>query len=239
MGKAEIVKVKSEAEVIENLAKLVEKHANAAISSKSTFHIGLSGGSLVKYLCTGLPQIQTDWSKWKLSFCDERYVPVDSEDSTFGLYRQSLIPATPLTDEQFLQIDLSLPLKECAADYEKKIRELFPEHPQKTPSFDLLLLGMGPDGHTCSLFPGHKLLNETSSLVAPIDDSPKPPPERVTMTYALVNEAQCCIFAMAGSGKAEMVNRILKDREDLPAGRVQPANGELIWVIDEAASALL
>ncbi|XP_059608199.1 6-phosphogluconolactonase [Phlebotomus argentipes] len=131
---------------------------------------------------------------------------------------------------------MNLPLEECAKDYEKRIREHFKE-PEKTPSFDLLLLGMGPDGHTCSLFPGHKLLAETSSLVAPISDSPKPPPERVTMTYPLINEAKCCVFAMAGAGKAEMVRRIIKDKEDLPAGRVKPA--DCVWIIDEAAASQL
>lgn len=98
---------------------------------------------------------------------------------------------------------------------------------------------MGPDGHTCSLFPGHKLLDETSCLIAPISDSPKPPPCRVTMTYALINKAKCCAFAMAGQGKAEMVKRILKDKEDLPAGLVKPENGNLYWIIDEAAAALI
>lgn len=68
-----------------------------------------------------------------------------------------------------------------------------------------MLLGMGPDGHTCSLFPGHKLLEETDALVAPIADSPKPPPQRITMTYPLINNAKLCIFALSGQGKADMV----------------------------------
>lgn len=98
---------------------------------------------------------------------------------------------------------------------------------------------MGPDGHTCSLFPGHSLLTEANSLIAPIFDSPKPPPCRVTMTYPLINNARCCVFAMAGEAKANMAKRILKDKEDLPAGRVQPTNGNLYWIVDQAAASLL
>lgn len=127
MSEKEIVKVPSEVQVIRKLAECVEKYANEAITRNSSFTIGLSGGSLVKYLAAGLPKIETDWSKWKLFFCDERYVPFDNADSTFGLYRQTLIPATPLEEEQFVPIDFELPLEECAADYEKKIREVFKE----------------------------------------------------------------------------------------------------------------
>lgn len=98
---------------------------------------------------------------------------------------------------------------------------------------------MGPDGHTCSLFPGHALLDEDKVLVAPIADSPKPPPRRITMTYPLINNAQACVFAMSGAGKADMVKRILVDKEPLPAGMVRPTDGTLTWILDEAAAAFV
>lgn len=147
-----------------------------------------------------------------------------------------MIPNTKLTESQFFKINGDLSLEECAKEYETRIKHIF-----KTtkPVFDLLLLGMGPDGHTCSLFPDHKLLTENSLLIAPIDDSPKPPPQRVTMTYPLINNAKCCLFAMAGAGKAEMIDRILVKKEELPAGLVKPAPGKLIWILDLAAGNFL
>jgi 6-phosphogluconolactonase len=94
-------------------------------------------------------------------------------------------------------------VEECAKVYAARIKKHFPN--VEWPQFNLLLLGMGEDGHTCSLFPGHYLLKEESVWVAPISDSPKPPPARVTLTFPVINNSECCIFAMAGKGKAEMV----------------------------------
>lgn len=96
--------------------------------------------------------------------------------------------------------------EEAARDYIQKMAVHFP--PDELPRFHLLLLGMGPDGHTCSLFPGHRLLDETSVWVAPITDSPKPPPSRITLTFPVLNNAECCAFAMTGQSKAEMVKVI-------------------------------
>ncbi|XP_047490202.1 6-phosphogluconolactonase-like [Penaeus chinensis] len=228
--------VKDEEEVTKELCGLVEKFANEAIDSRGSFTIGLSGGSLAKFLGKGLPSISTSWDKWSLFFCDERVVPFDHDDSTFKVYK-GLTESTPLKAEQFVVIDPSLEAEAAAKDYEAKVRAKFPN--AEWPAFDLLLLGMGPDGHTASLFPGHALLKEDKLWIAPISDSPKPPPCRVTMTFPVINKARCCIFAMAGQGKADMVKRILGDGEALPSGMVKPINGELIWILDEGAASKL
>lgn len=199
-----------------------------------------AGGSLAKYLSKGLPNIKTDFSKWQIFFCDERFVDESDPECTFGVYKANLLPHVPIKEEQFFKINHSLSLEECAEKYELDMRKAFNLNgTTAVPIFDLLLLGMGPDGHTCSLFPGHALLEEKQRLIAPISDSPKPPPERVTMTFGLINNARCCIFAMAGEGKAEMVKRILGDRENLPATKVKPTSGDLYWIIDSAAASLL
>ena len=171
---------KDEAAVIQSLCSLIESKAAAALNQdpEATFNLGLSGGSLAKFLCQGLPSIQTDWARWRLFFCDERLVGVESSDSTWGLYQSSLVPATPLTAAQFLTVNTSLAPEEAASDYECRLVELTGK------KLDMLLLGAGPDGHTCSLFPRHPLLAEPAGgrLVAHITDSPKPPPARVTLT---------------------------------------------------------
>lgn len=120
-----VIVVKNEINVIERLWTLIETSANEAIEDRSVFRIGLSGGSLIKYLVTGAENAKTDWSKWQVFFCDERFVDDTNEDSNFGQYKKLFIPKTKLTEAQFVTIDRSLTLNDCAADYERQILEKF------------------------------------------------------------------------------------------------------------------
>jgi len=234
---ANILVKKNEDQVIVELCKLIEKEAKDAIARSGTFHLGLSGGSLATFLCRGLPSISTDWSAWRLFFCDERLVAAESPDSTWGVYRSGLLQKTPLTEEQFLVVKTGLEPEAAACEYQGQIVN------QLSSRLDLLLLGAGPDGHTCSLFPNHALLQEPNledggRIVAHITDSPKPPPQRVTLTLPAINNAQSCAFAACGAGKADMMARLLaKEKEGLPAQLVLPKSGNLHWILDEAAAA--
>ncbi|KAJ8299988.1 hypothetical protein KUTeg_021507 [Tegillarca granosa] len=184
--------------------------------------------------------MKTDWSKWRVFFCDERHVPYDDKDCTYTLYKNKLIDEHGvLSLDNIYPINPNVTVEQAAVEYTEKIRTVFPG--SGLPRFDVLLLGMGPDGHTCSLFPGHPLLQEKDKIIAPISDSPKPPPSRVTMTLPVVNNSKCAIFASCGSGKADVVERILEGNESdpLPAARVRPTDGELIWILDKAAASKL
>ncbi|KAK7789032.1 hypothetical protein R5R35_006532 [Gryllus longicercus] len=227
----------NEEKVTTELCSLVEYIANTAIEADDIFKIGLSGGSIPALLAKGLSQVKTDWSKWRLFFCDERVVPFESTESTFGVYKTFLIGNVPLTEDQFIKIDPHLTAEEAAKDYIQKMAVYFP--PDCLPRFHLLLLGMGPDGHTCSLFPGHRLLEETSVWIAPITNSPKPPASRITLTFPVINNAEACIFVAMGSSKAETIKRVFVDKEPLPATRVRPMEGLLYWLLDKDAAALL
>ncbi|XP_005661239.1 6-phosphogluconolactonase isoform X3 [Sus scrofa] len=192
-----------------SLAQLVAQQAACCLAgARGRFALGLSGGSLVSMLARELPASAApagaaNLARWTLGFCDERLVPFEHAESTYGLYRA------------------------------------FPG--DSIPVFDLLILGVGPDGHTCSLFPDHPLLQEREKIVAPISDSPKPPPQRVTLTLPVLNAARMVIFVATGEGKAAILKRILEDKEEnpLPATLVQPHTGKLCWFLDEAAARLL
>uniref|UniRef100_A0A452FZQ9 6-phosphogluconolactonase n=1 Tax=Capra hircus TaxID=9925 RepID=A0A452FZQ9_CAPHI len=235
-----------------SLAQLVVQQAACCLADAGArFTLGLSGGSLVSMLARELPAAAApagpaSLARWTLGFCDERLVPFEHAESTYGLYRTHLLSKLPIFDSQVITINPALPVEEAAEDYAKKLRQLLQGdliHPvgDSIPVFDLLILGVGPDGHTCSLFPDHPLLQEREKIVAPISDSPKPPPQRVTLTLPVLNAARTVIFVATGEGKAAILKRILEDKEEnpLPAALVQPSTGKLCWFLDEAAARLL
>lgn len=165
---------------------------------------------------------------------------MDDPESNYNLCQQELFSKVPISEENIFTIDPDLldDSEKAAEDYKDKLIQVFAAmNAAKFPVFDLLLLGMGPDGHTCSLFPGHPLLDEQVNWVASIEDSPKPPPRRITFTMPVVNHAHNVVFVATGSGKQEVLHRVIDLGDELPSARVHPAHGKLYWFLDDAASA--
>lgn len=158
MSVLNVLKCESLQESKEEFRKVIQKAVDE--SKDPVFTVGLSGGSLPAILAEVLPTINTDWKKWRFCFCDERLVSFNDPESTFGAYRNIVVPKIPeISLNQFVTIDPALNSWSAAYDYLSKMKQVFQRKVEmEFPRFDLLFLGMGPDGHTCSLFPNHPLL---------------------------------------------------------------------------------
>lgn len=229
------------------LRAYVIQSQEAGITRHNAFKIAVSGGSLPKTLAQALlapssgPNDEVKWDKWEIFFADERAVPLDHEDSNYGLLKKELldkIPAEAGTPTvHTINTEVLNDTQELADQYEQVLVNSFASRDSvRLPIFDLLLLGCGPDGHTCSLFPGHELLRETNAWVAPIEDSPKPPPKRITLTLPVVTHAVRVAFVATGGGKKEIMKQIFEEGNGLPCALVNEATGDRCsWFVDEPA----
>ncbi|KAK0407551.1 hypothetical protein QR680_019259 [Steinernema hermaphroditum] len=221
---------------------LIREIKAASLLKQDKMIIGVSGGSMPKLVCEVFKTIQDEdigypLSKIYIFAVDERIVPLDDADSNTGAYLRLLPEELKHNFASF--IDHS-DAKKCADEYKKVLAAWKPSTEGSWPIFDLLLLGMGPDGHTCSLFPAHPLLKEETLWVAPIEDSPKPPPRRITITLPVINNAKQVAFIATGAGKEVIVKAVVDDKDQqYPASLVQPARNPVTWFVDEQSGSLL
>lgn len=228
-------------------AELVLLIGQAAIQASGRFLLSLSGGSTPKLLYDQLAAPayvdRMDWSKTVFLFGDERAVPPDHPDSNFGLAQKALftplrIAPTAIHRMRAEEQDLDL----AARAYEGTIRLVAKTPAPAWPQLDLVLLGLGDDGHIASLFPDTTALNDRARLAVP-NQSPKGVAARLTMTLGVINQASVVLFLITGGGKASMVRSILEPRSEtertLPASLVKPKNGRVIWLLDRPAASAL
>jgi len=226
-----------------------------AESTGEKFSLALSGGStpqrFYRLLTTPPWRGQIDWSRLHIFLADERFLPLDHPDSNFRMVSETLInpinnpivskpPLNPLSQkvepEKLPKTNLHPmstdgSVEECALHYEAELKNFFGNQP---PSFDLIVLGMGPDGHTASLFPGHS--HPKGPWVLPVHDSPKPPPTRLSLSLDVINQAHQVLFLVTGQDKAAALATLRNDSAPtLPAGTIELDKGELVWLVDEAA----
>jgi 6-phosphogluconolactonase len=210
-----------------------------AVQSNGRFSVALSGGSTPKSLYTllasgSIPNIP--WENIFFFFGDERCVPPDHADSNYRMARETGLFAKVANDHVFRVCTEANDADNAALDYEQTLRTFFGVRPGEFPRFDLVLLGLGPDGHTASLFPGSAALNEKSRL-AVANWVDKFHTYRITVTLPVLNRAACAMFLASGADKANIVREVLENENaDLPSQKVRPADGRLTWLLDRAAA---
>lgn len=221
--------------------------ARAAIESGGRFTVALSGGSTPKAIFGLLAADEAagrnrlPWDKALIFFGDERHVPPDHPDSNYRMANEALLSKVPIPHANVHRIRAELDAACAAVEYENELRRAFGSNAGDVPRFDLIMLGMGPDGHTASLFPGGAALAERSALVA-ANWVEKLKSHRITFTFPLLNAAAEVMFAAGGADKAEMLRNVLQgdpSGQRYPAQDVRPAAGRLLWLVDEAAAGKL
>ncbi len=228
----------------------------AAIARRGVFHFALSGGSTPKALFCLLASAdwvaRFDWTKVHLWWSDERDVPSDSPNSNAHMAYESLISKVPVPEANVHRVKTELGAEAAAANYigeivtwlrddtaqldDASVESYVILHP-----FDLILLGMGDDGHTASLFPGTPAVHEQNRIVV-AQFVPKVNMLRITFTFPLINAARTVLFLVSGAGKADMLRRVLMEfhhPDVLPAQGVAPSSGDLVWMVDAPAAAKL
>lgn len=215
--------------------------ARETLAHQSRFSVALSGGSTPKAMHALLAHApwrdQVDWTRVHVFWGDERFVPPDHSESSYLMAKQTLLDHVPLPATNIHP----MPTVDCTPDqaaqrYTGVLKNFFAPKP---PRFDLVFLGLGPDGHTASLFPSSPAPPEIA-LVSVVTQSPKPPPIRLTLTYRVFNAAAHVLFLAEGAGKAETLRLVFDPsvtHKFIPAKGVQPTQGTLTWILDEPAAA--
>jgi 6-phosphogluconolactonase len=227
-------------ELAEAAAREFVARAEGAINALGRFAVVLAGGSTPKATYQALARDyadKLDWGRVHVFFGDERTVPPDHEDSNYRMAHEALLSRVPVGGVHRMRGEL--PPAEAAAAYEEELRKFF--GPEGVPAFDLILLGIGEDGHTASLFPETSALDVTDRWVV-ANPVLKLETTRLTLTVPVINAAMAVAFLVAGEGKAKALKEILEgdaDPRGYPAKFIRPEGGDLTWMVDKAAAGLL
>lgn len=228
-------------------AEQMTQAAEKAAAARGRARIAVSGGSTPKAAFALLAdpaqpwRARMPWEKLELFWVDERCVPPDHADSNYRMTREALLDKVPLKPEQVHRMEGELEPEVASARYESLLRNAFRLEGAETPRFDLVALGMGPDGHTASLFPHTEAIHELGRLVA-ANHVPQKNTWRLTLTWPVINAAGAVFFLIGGADKAETVRDVFtggRDVERLPSQLIWPSGGILTLILDQAAAALL
>jgi 6-phosphogluconolactonase len=223
-------------------AELIVQELERALAARPRASIALSGGSTPRRLYADLGRHpwreRIDWPRLHVFMVDERYVPPDDEASNQRMIRETLLATSPLREQNFHPMPFIPNEPERAArEYEQELRAFFGLG--SLPSLDLALMGMGPDGHTASLFPGTSAVEIKDRWVAPTMN-PAGPSQRLTLTLPVINAAALVVFLIAGADKSETLRLVIQEQPAaFPAAHVAPTSGRLIWLVHEEAASHL
>jgi 6-phosphogluconolactonase len=247
IGNAEIIVLEDAAALSYKAAEILVRCISEALSRKAQFSVALSGGSTPKALFSLLVEDDSftnkiPWDKIHFFWGDERHVPPKDEQSNFRMADEMMLTKAHVRAENIhrMRTEQSDSAK-VAQDYEKELQQYFQLTTGQRPAFDFNLLGLGPDGHTASLFPGTKALYENNRLVV-ANWVEKFQTHRITMTASVLNNADTIVVLVSGKEKAEVLQKVLEGDHQpdlLPAQLIQPTHGRLIWLVDHAAASRL
>ncbi|MEK6663241.1 MAG: 6-phosphogluconolactonase [Pseudomonadota bacterium] len=216
----------SDSEVRDATYRFIEQAAQQSIAARGAFHLVLAGGSTPRAVYQMLPALATDWSKWHLYFGDERVLPADHSDRNSKMAADAWLSQVPIPLTQIHPMPTEQGLANAAAHYSGLLATV--------DQFDLVLLGLGEDGHTASLFPGHEFGTQADAPdVLQVEDAPKPPPQRLSLSARRLSAARQVLFIVTGAGKREAVAR-WRQGEPIPAAAIHCDNGVDV-LLDRAA----
>ncbi len=245
--RAEVRVFPDPATLMRGAADEFQRVAEAAVVARGRAAVALAGGSTPRGLYSALAagtasgRRRIRWAAVHLFFGDERAVPPDHPESNFRMAYETLLGQVPLPPANIHRVGAERPAGAAAKLYEAELRKWFKLERDQRPRFDLVLLGLGADGHTASLFPGTAALREKRRLVT-VSQPPQDGLERITLTLPVLNHASEVMFLVSGPAKAPRVRQVLLGPvagDALPAQRVSPSLGRLVWMLDEAAAAEL
>jgi 6-phosphogluconolactonase len=221
----------------DRFARMTEGAAARAIADRGSFSFAISGGSAAELALPKLVSATIAWEHVDVFFIDERAVPPESADSNYRLARAAWLDRVPLPPARVHRMRGEAPdLSAAAAEYANALQAMLGNPPR----IDLVLLGMGPDGHVASLFPGHRLLRAWDRYAAAVDDAPKPPPRRLTVTLPVLTAARQLVVFATGAAKADALRDALGDAEsELPVALATMGAGQATFLLDPDAASKL
>ncbi len=244
MSESKIIVLDDAAGLYVRGAEEVAHIAGEAVCTHGEFTLCLSGGSTpaatYELLATRF-LLSVDWKEVRFFWGDERCVPPDDPESNYGMANRTMLTRLTLRPDQIYRIRGEEPPMQAARAYEDDLREHFGLAEGEFPRFSLVLMGLGNNSHTASLFPGSTAIYETERIAVAVEvDAPQR--HRVSLTVPVFNNAAHVVFLVAGESKAQAVKNILqgpRDPERFPAQMIAPTEGELVWLLDKAAARLL